>query len=73
VHNHLLGGAVGGLAVLVGIAWAIGSLRRRATRALEPREYAEMGGVVYTIFQMFFAVVLVGIGLIIIGLMFAGQ
>lgn len=73
MQNHLLGGVVGVLAVLIGIAWGIAALRRRAARALEPRQYAEMGGIVYTVFQIFFAAALIGIGLVIIALMATGR
>jgi len=73
VQNHLLGGVVGVLAVLIGIAWGLGALRRRAARVLEPRQYAEMGGIVYTVFQLFFAAALIGIGLVIMVLMATGR
>jgi hypothetical protein len=70
---HLLGGLVlGGLAVLVGVAWALGAMRRRRDHALSAATYAATGGVVYTVFQLGCAGLLIVGGLAILGLMLAG-
>lgn len=70
---HLLGGmAMGGLAVLVGVAWVLGALRRRRERAVTAPTYAATGGVVYTLFQLGCAGLLIVGGLAILGLMLAG-
>jgi hypothetical protein len=70
---HLLGGLVlGGLTVLVGIAWVFGALRRRRERALTAATYTATGGVVYTIFQIGCAGLLILAGIGIFGLMLAG-
>lgn len=73
MNTHLLGGLVlGGLAILVGVAWVLGALRRRRERALTAATYAATGGVVYTIFQLGCAGLLIFGGLAILGLMLAG-
>jgi hypothetical protein len=70
---HLLGGLVlGGLTVLVGVAWILGALRRRRDRAHTAATYTATGGVVYTIFQIGCAGLLILGGLAILGLMLAG-
>jgi len=73
MNTHLLGGLVlGGLTILVGIAWVFGALRRRRERALTAATYTATGGVVYTIFQLGCAGLLIFGGLAILGLMLAG-
>lgn len=73
MNLHLLGGmALGALTVLVGVAWVFGALRRRRERALTAPTYAATGGVVYTVFQLGCAGVLVLGGLAILALMLAG-
>jgi hypothetical protein len=73
MNLHLLGGLVlGGLTVLVGVAWVFGALRRRRERALTAATYAATGGVVYTIFQIGCAGLLILAGIGIFGLMLAG-
>jgi hypothetical protein len=73
MNTHLLGGLVlGGLTILVGVAWVFGALRRRRERALTAATYAATGGVVYTIFQLGCAGLLIFAGLAILGLMLAG-
>ena len=47
MSGHLLGGLVlGVLAVVVGIGWIFGALRRRSDRAETAPTYAATGGVV---------------------------
>ena len=71
--SHLLGGLVlGGLTILVGVAWVFGALRRRRERALTAPTYAATGGVVYTVFQIGCAGLLILAGVAILGLMLAG-
>jgi len=71
--THLLGGLVlGGLTILVGVAWVFGALRRRRERALTAPTYAATGGVVYTVFQIGCAGLLILAGVAILGLMLAG-
>lgn len=71
---HLLGGLVlGGLTVLVGVAWAFGAMRRRRDRELTAATYAATGGVVYTVFQLGCAGLLIVGGLAILGLVLAGS
>lgn len=73
MNLHLLGGLVlGGLTIIVGIAWVFGALRRRRDRALTAPTYAATGGVVYTVFQIGCAGLLILGGLAILGLMLAG-
>jgi hypothetical protein len=73
MNLHLLGGLVlGGLTVLVGVAWVFGALRRRRERELTAATYAATGGVVYTIFQIGCAGLLILAGIGIFGLMLAG-
>ena len=70
---HLLGGLVlGGLTILVGVAWVFGALQRRRDRAATAPTYAATGGVVYTVFQLGCAGLLIFAGLVILGLMLAG-
>jgi hypothetical protein len=73
MSRHLLGGLVlGGLTILVGVAWVFGALRRRRDRATSAPTYAATGGVVYTIFQLGCAGLLILGGIAILGLMLAG-
>lgn len=73
MNTHLLGGLIlGGLTILVGVAWVFGALRRRRERELTAATYAATGGVVYTIFQLGCAGALIFGGLAILGLMLAG-
>jgi len=73
MSGHLLGGLVlGVLAVVVGIGWILGALRRRSDRAETAPTYAATGGVVYTAFQIGCAGLLILGGLAILGLMVAG-
>jgi hypothetical protein len=62
-----LGGiAMGAVAVLVGVAWVLGAVRRVRDRALAAPTYAATGGVVYTVFQVGCAGVLIVAGLAIL-------
>ena len=70
---HLLGGlALGGLAILIGIGWIIGALQRRRDRAETAPTYAATGGIVYTVFQLGCAGLLIVGGLAILALMLVG-
>ncbi len=73
MSGHLLGGLVlGGLAVIVGIGWIFGALRRPSSRAETAPTYAATGGVVYTASQIGCGGLLILGGLAILGLMLAG-
>jgi hypothetical protein len=73
MNLHLLGGLLlGGLVVVVGIAWVFGALRRRRERAFTAATYAATGGVVYTVFQLGCAGLLILGGLGILALMLLG-
>jgi hypothetical protein len=73
MNAHLFGGlAMGSLAVLVGAAWIFGALRRVRDRALTAPTYAATGGVVYTVFQIGCAGLLILGGIAILGLMLVG-
>jgi hypothetical protein len=64
-----LGGiAMGAVAVLVGVAWVLGAVRRVRDRALAAPTYAATGGVVYTVFQVGCAGVLIlaGLGILVL-------
>jgi hypothetical protein len=62
-----LGGiAMGAVAVLVGVAWVLGAVRRVRDRALAAPTYAATGGVVYTVFQVGCAGLLIVAGLAIL-------
>ncbi|MBJ7611634.1 MAG: hypothetical protein JF924_04850 [Candidatus Dormibacteraeota bacterium] len=64
-----LGGiAMGAVTVLVGVAWVLGAVRRVRDRALAAPTYAATGGVVYTVFQVGCAGVLILAGLGILAL-----
>ena len=71
--QHLLGGLIlGGLAILVGLGWTVGALYRRRDRAETAPTYAATGGIVYTVFQLGCAGLLILGGVAILGLMLAG-
>ena len=60
---------MGGLVLLVGVAWVLGAIRRVRDRALTAPTYAATGGVVYTVFQIGCAGLLIVAGLVILVLM----
>ena len=60
---------MGGLVLLVGVAWVLGAIRRVRERALTAPTYAATGGVVYTVFQIGCAGLLIVAGLVILVLM----
>jgi hypothetical protein len=73
MNAHLFGGlAMGSLAMLVGGAWIFGALRRVRDRSLTAPTYAATGGVVYTVFQIGCAGLLILGGIAILGLMLVG-
>ena len=73
MNAHLLGGLVmGGLALLVGLVWVVGAIRRVRDRALTGPTYSATGGVVYTVFQVGCAGMLILAGILILALMAAG-
>jgi hypothetical protein len=73
MDRHLVGGLVmGGLALLVGAAWILGAIRRVRDRALTAPTYAATGGVVYTVFQVGCAGMLILAGIAILVLTAAG-
>ena len=55
---------MGALVLLVGLAWVLGAIRRVRERALTAPTYAATGGVVYTVFQIGCAGVLIVAGLV---------
>jgi hypothetical protein len=62
-----LGGiAMGAAVLLVGLAWVLGAVRRVRDRALAAPTYAATGGVVYTVFQVGCAGLLIVVGLAIL-------
>ncbi|MDQ6790609.1 MAG: hypothetical protein M3075_08145 [Candidatus Dormibacteraeota bacterium] len=67
--QHLGGVVMGALVLLVGLAWVLGAVRRVRDRALTAPTYAATGGVVYTVFQIGCAGVLIVAGLVILILM----
>lgn len=67
--QHLGGVAIGAVALLVGAAWVVGAVRRVRDRAATAPTYSATGGVVYTIFQLGCAGVLIMAGLLILVLM----
>jgi hypothetical protein len=67
--QHLGGVVMGGLVLLVGVAWVLGAIRRVRERALTAPTYAATGGVVYTVFQIGCAGLLIVAGLVILVLM----
>ena len=60
---------MGGLVLLVGVAWVLGAIRRVRERALTAPTYEATGGVVYTVFQIGCAGLLIVAGLVILVLM----
>jgi hypothetical protein len=73
MSTHLVGGLIlGGVIILVGVAWVFGALRRRRDRATSAPTYAATGGIVYTVFQLGCAGLLILAGIAILGLVLAG-
>jgi hypothetical protein len=71
--QHVIGGlALGGLAILIGLAWVLGALQRRRERANTLPTYRATGGILYTISQIGCAGVLILGGIAILVLMAAG-
>ena len=66
MRNTLIGLAVGGFGMLVGVAWLLGALNTRRTRSEIGPTYTATGGPVYTAIQLGCAGVLMLIGLGII-------
>jgi hypothetical protein len=65
-----LGGiAMGAVVLLVGVAWVLGAVRRVRDHELAAPTYAATGGLVYTVFQVGCAGVLIIAGLVILALM----
>lgn len=64
--NTLIGVAMGGFAMLVGVVWLLGALSTRRRRAEIAPTYAATGGPVYTAVQLGCAGVLMLIGIAII-------
>jgi hypothetical protein len=67
--EHLGGIAMGAAVLLVGVAWVLGAVRRIRDRAMTAPTYAATGGVVYTVFQVGCAGLLIVAGLVILTLM----
>ena len=63
MRNTLIGLAMGGFAMLVGVVWLLGAVNTRRSRAQIGPTYAATGGPVYTAVQVGCAGVLMLIGL----------
>ncbi len=73
MSTHFIGGlAMALLALLVGVAWVVGAVRRRQDRAQTAPTYDAAGGVIYTAFQIGCAGVLILGGLAILALVLLG-
>ena len=66
MRNTLIGLAMGGFAMLVGVVWLLGAINTRRTRAEIGPTYTATGGPVYTAVQLGCAGVLLLIGIAII-------
>lgn len=66
MRNTLIGLAMGGFAILVGVVWLLGAINTRRTRAEIGPTYTATGGPVYTAVQLGCAalLMLIGIGII---------
>jgi hypothetical protein len=67
VRNTLIGLAMGGFALLVGVVWLLGAVNTRRSRAQIGPTYAATGGPVYTAVQVGCAgvLMLIGIGIVV--------
>jgi hypothetical protein len=67
VRNTLIGLAMGGFALLVGVVWLLGAVNTRRSRAQIGPTYAATGGPVYTAVQMGCAgvLMLIGVGIMV--------
>jgi hypothetical protein len=66
VRNTLIGLAMGGFALLVGVVWLLGAINTRRGRAAIGPTYNATGGPVYTAVQVGCAGILMLIGVAII-------
>jgi hypothetical protein len=70
LNSHLLGGLLfGGLALLLGIGMVLGALQRRRMRFQNAPTYAATGGVIYTVFQLGCAGLLIVAGIVVLVIM----
>ncbi|HEY8642740.1 MAG TPA: hypothetical protein VIO84_08230 [Candidatus Dormibacteraeota bacterium] len=67
MRNTLIGLAMGGFALLVGVVWLLGAVNTRRSRAQIGPTYAATGGPVYTAVQVGCAgvLMLIGIGIVV--------
>lgn len=67
MRNTLIGLAMGGFAVLVGVVWLLGAVSTRRSRAQIGPTYAATGGPVYTAVQVGCAgvLMLIGVGIVV--------
>ncbi|MBJ7603184.1 MAG: hypothetical protein JF888_08365 [Candidatus Dormibacteraeota bacterium] len=65
----VLGGLVGVMAIVVGVAWWFGTINRQRQQAESAATYAAMGGPVFTVFSLGCGTVLILAGIGILALM----
>jgi hypothetical protein len=67
VRNTLIGLAMGGFALLVGVVWLLGAVNTRRSRTQIGPTYAATGGPVYTAVQVGCAgvLMLIGVGIVV--------
>ncbi|MDQ6773005.1 MAG: hypothetical protein M3024_08455 [Candidatus Dormibacteraeota bacterium] len=72
MRAQLLGAGVGAMAILVGLGWIFGAIRRQRGHATSPDTYRALGGPLYAVFQIGCSGLLVVGGLIVISLVLLG-
>lgn len=72
MRTQLLGASVGGLAILVGLGWIFGAIRRQRLHSGHQATYTAMGGPIYAVFQLGCSGMLVLGGVLVITLVLLG-